>query len=194
MQSDVKKTRPCRVGLKEVAKAGGRLKEFEDYDMTHDDIIFFKNMRAMFLIPKWECPKVTWICGPRGSGKTKLAQKLAGDDETNVYWKDNSKWWDGYDLQENIILDEWKPSRYWNVSNTLHFLGGEPLTVEFKDGLIPLCNRKHIIMTTVERPEKIWQENPSGEVKHLLKRIHEIIDLSDPVLRDQYWDDTKSST
>ena len=48
-----------------------------------------------------------WISGPSGSGKSKYCkEKFPG-----AFWKSsNNKWWDGYEHQEVVVLDDLHPS------------------------------------------------------------------------------------
>jgi len=44
-----------------------------------------------------------WLYGPAGTGKSRYARDVAGDD---VYLKAQNKWWDGYTGQSFVILDD----------------------------------------------------------------------------------------
>lgn len=46
-----------------------------------------------------------WIWGPSGTGKSHMARTQYGD----VYLKDLNKWWDGYDQEKNVVIDEIAP-------------------------------------------------------------------------------------
>lgn len=156
--------------MRELIKSGATLKEaFEQHDMTFNDVKYFEKIQDILDEPQYEDREVIWICGDSGSGKTTLARKLMGE---NPYEKNDSKWWDGWDGQDTIVLNDWRPSRYWNASNTLKFLGGEPLRIE-KKGSSRWLKCKKIIITCCDRPEEIWEKNHKQEqVKQLLRRIN----------------------
>jgi hypothetical protein len=163
--------------LKELARAGERISTVvSEYDVSFNEIKFYEKLQTIFEVPQRRDVEVIWICGDPGVGKSRLAEKLAGSD---VYDKrGDSKWWDGYDGQETIILDEWRPSKYWNVSNTLGVLGGERMRVEVKGGS-KVAKWKRIFVTTVDRPEEYWRKNHSDEqIKQLTRRITRLAILS----------------
>ena len=155
--------------IRELVTADVPLREaFLENDMTFNDIKFYQKVQDILDEPVYEKREVIWICGESGSGKTTLARELMSG---SCYEKNDSKWWDGWDGHETIILNDWRPSRYWNASNTLKFLGGEPLRIEMK-GYSRWLKCKRIIITCCDRPEEIWEKNHKEEqVKQLLRRI-----------------------
>jgi len=46
-----------------------------------------------------------WYWGPTGTGKSKTARETAPD----AFLKTNTKWWDGYDQQDDVLLEELGP-------------------------------------------------------------------------------------
>nr|WAE43066.1 MAG: replication associated protein [Cressdnaviricota sp.] len=51
-----------------------------------------------------------FICGPPGTGKTRLAYELAGGLE-NVFPHPGGKWWDGYSGQSVVLFDDLTPEK-----------------------------------------------------------------------------------
>nr|WPR18796.1 MAG: hypothetical protein [Chemarfal virus 250] len=58
-----------------------------------------------------------WIHGPSGCGKSSSVRERY----SKFYWKDCSKWWDGYDHEEVVVIEDWDPkcseylSRYLKI-------------------------------------------------------------------------------
>lgn len=74
----------------------------------------YKRMRKEDLIPPEDLDTSDyygiWIWGPPGTGKSHMAR----NQFQPLYLKDINKWWDGYDGQDNVLIDEFSPddSRY----------------------------------------------------------------------------------
>lgn len=75
----------------------------------HHTSVFVKYSRglrdaSLFLQAPYEHHDVRgiWVWGPPGSGKSYSVRSLSD----SVYLKDQNKWWDGYDGELNVILDD----------------------------------------------------------------------------------------
>ncbi len=110
-------------------------------------------------------PQVIWLWGATGVGKTELAYKYFPD-----LWVSgtNSKWWDGYDAHETVLLDDFRREDYaWSV--LLKILDSKPLRVEVKNGFRSLL-AKNIIITAPVGPEAMFV-GFGEDVGQLLRRI-----------------------
>lgn len=47
-----------------------------------------------------------WLWGPTGTGKSYHAREIS--KEYSVYYKSLNKWWDGYQREEVVIIEEWE--------------------------------------------------------------------------------------
>lgn len=105
-------------------------------------------------------PVVHWYFGASGSGKTRTAVELSN----SYYIKDtNTKWWDGYEQQEVIILDDIRKddipfNQLLRLLDRYHYLG------EIKGGHIPI-NSTYIVLTSDEPPWKWWQGNDLNQIR-----------------------------
>lgn len=95
--------------------------------------------------------RIYW--GPPGSGKTSKVYKEFGID--NVFSKMENKWYDGYNGEECLLIDDFNPLDDWIKFKTLLKLTDSyPFTVETKNGTVNFCS-KVIIFTCNEDP-KNW--------------------------------------
>lgn len=118
-------------------------------------------------------PTVTWIYGSSGSGKTKLAYEKAGEE---AYWKDTSKWWDGYDKQESVIIDDFRGSQM-AFNELLRLLDRYAHRVEYKGGSKQF-DSPNIYITSINHPSKAYGFLGRDEpLKQLLRRIDNIIEI-----------------
>jgi len=98
-----------------------------------------------------ECRGV-WIYGPPGTGKSHTARAF----DPEAYVKPQNKWWDGYQGEETVILDDLD-------THTLgHYLkiwaDKYSCTGETKGGTMQLRHKK-LIVTSNYSPEELWPEN-----------------------------------
>lgn len=116
-------------------------------------------------------PLVFWLWGPTGAGKSAAAAKAAGDD---AYWKDATKWWDGYDAHTTVVLDEFRGS-WWQMTYMLRLLDRYPFRVECKGGSRQFV-AETIIITSCHPPERVYSGCDEA-IEQLIRRIDMIIEL-----------------
>lgn len=87
--------------------------------------------------------------GPSGCGKTRAAHELY----PGAYWKTAGKWWDGYDGQEVVVLDEYY-GHWMSFSDLLKLTDRYPLNVETKGGMVAFVSKKLIF--TSNQPIEQW--------------------------------------
>lgn len=106
--------------------------------------------------------KVFW--GVTGSGKTHLAWQEAGP---YAYIKNpNTKWWDGYQNQPNVIIDEFIGNI--SVNYLLTWFDKYPCNVEVKGYTVPLSATNFWITSNVSPDE--WYPDANDQVKAALRR------------------------
>lgn len=124
--------------------------------------------------------------GPSGSGKSRRAQELAGEDS---YWlpKPNSgrAFWDGYSGQTTVVIDEfygWLPFDFM-----LRLLDRYPLRVENKGSSVNFVSRK-IIFTSNQCPSRWYRKGLRSLRRRLSGSLGAVFlieaDGSDPVPYD----------
>lgn len=110
-------------------------------------------------------PNVEWIYGPTGCGKTLYASKKT----STFYIKDGTMWWDGYEQQETIIIDDFDGK--WPFRDLLRILDRYPYQGQYKGGYVKI-NSPNIIITCDKRPEVLYADILSDdELSQLLRRL-----------------------
>lgn len=97
-----------------------------------------------------EC-NVIVIQGPTGTGKSRFCM----ESFPKAYWKQRGNWWDGYDGQSEVIIDEfygWMP-----FDTLLRLCDRYPMLVESKGGQLQFIATT-IVFTTNQVPDK-WYKN-----------------------------------
>jgi Putative viral replication protein/RNA helicase len=110
---------------------------------------------------------VRWYWGPTGSGKTRAAVEEAGDE---VYFKmPANKWWDLYEGQENVIVDDYRRD-FCTFGELLRLFDRYQLRVENKGGSV-FFKAKCLWITTPKDPRSTWENRVEEDLQQLLRRI-----------------------
>jgi len=116
-------------------------------------------------------PKVIWRWGLAGSGKTLGAASA----HPSHYIKDGTQWWDGYEQQPAIIIDDFDGR--WPFRDLLRLLDRYQYQGQFKGGYIPI-NSPFIYITCEFPPEHFWIGN---ELAQVVRRLSEVIEVKLPL-------------
>lgn len=119
-------------------------------------------------------PYVRWYWGETGTGKSKKARE--DFDEMDVYTKnDATKWWQGYDKHEAVIIDDFRCS-WWPLTEMLRLLDRYECKIECKGGSRQFV-AKHITITCDRHPKECYlNADVQGQ---LIRRIDEIVEFSE---------------
>lgn len=106
------------------------------------------------------------VCiGPTGTGKSRWAH----DTYPSAYWKQRGDWWDGYEQNETVIIDDFYG--WWKFDTLLRLTDRYPYQVETK-GSHSNFVAKTIIITSNTTP-KHWYKNIPN-IDAFYRRIDEI--------------------
>jgi hypothetical protein len=127
-----------------------------------EDKVFVQNYRGLKEIARDYMKPVAdlngvcgeWIYGPAGIGKSRLAREKAG---TVFYSKNCNKWWDGYQNEEVVIIDDIDKSHSVLGHHLKIWLDRYAFIAETKGGAVRIRPKK-IYITSQYKVEDIWED------------------------------------
>lgn len=119
--------------------------------------------------PKDRDVQVIYIHGPSGCGKTRSIHELYPD----AYWKPNGDWWDGYEGQPVVVLDDFYSDLPW--AQLLRVLDRYPLRVPVKGGFVSACWTT-VLISSNHPIEQQYPGHVGIQRQPLYRRIHCVID------------------
>lgn len=122
-------------------------------------------------IRDWK-PQVLWFWGPTGTGKTKAAFDIFSAPEHRYRNNGNMKWWDGYDGQQNVIIDDIRCDSI-PFPELLALLDRYEYRVEIKGGYRQFLAKRMIITCPFDPATMYWGKDEC--VRQLLRRIDNIV-------------------
>jgi hypothetical protein len=170
------------LALKTAMDAGQTEKEIATNPETFP--VWAKYFRAMERYNRLTGKKIrTWptttivYWGPPGTGKSSRALVEGGED---AYWlpkphSHGSVWWDGYDGQEVVVIDEFYG---WIPRDLMCRLSDRyPLFVETKGGSVPFLAKK-IIITSNSHPDQWWKIGLGAMSRRLSPPLGSVVEIS----------------
>lgn len=156
----------------------------------------YERLQKYYVIPRTR-PRVFWIYGPGGSGKTDRAYQLVGHNDVFKVDLFTKGWYDGYDRHRAIILDDLEVDSADQelFRSLLALLDKNPLRLNVKNSSASLA-ADTIIITSQKAPWHIWNDSSdrmslsfsncaskaeierSIELRQIMRRITEVIHLS----------------
>jgi hypothetical protein len=129
-----------------------------------------------------------WIYGQSGCGKSRWIRENYSPDQ--FYWKPMTKWWDGYNHEPIILLDDFDPNHAEYLTYHLKiWCDHYPFNAEIKGGQISNIRPQRIIVTSQYHPRECFINKKSGELDQqsfdAINRRFQIIDfVNDDVFRN----------
>lgn len=135
------------------------------YTKAYNRLCFLRDKKRA---RKWRDVKVIVLSGKTGHGKTKRAM----DDGAYLWSPCKPEWWDGYDRDDVICIDEFYGQI--PISRLLRLLDGHPVRLPVKGGFTWAMWTKVYITSNV-KVEDWYLGVPEGVRAALKRRISEII-------------------
>jgi len=126
--------------------------------------------------------KVCVLWGPTGTGKSSFVREKAGID---CYWKEDQKWWDGYENQTHVCLDDFYG--WIKYHDMLRLLDRYPLRLECKGGQVQF-NSKFIWITSNKHPRDWYKDMSEEKYAALERRIDMIVHKLAPGLEGNIYE------
>ncbi|AYP28860.1 MAG: putative viral replication protein [Cressdnaviricota sp.] len=135
-----------------------------------------KDLKATLMQHRTERPEVHWRYGVAGVGKTHVPAMLYPD----YYDKDGTQWWDGYEQQSCIIIDDFDGK--WPFRDLLRLLDRYKYQGQYKGGYVKI-NSPVIFICCEFSPYHIWPaENDLAQIKRRLASITHVISKGNEVV------------
>lgn len=110
----------------------------------------FRSYQLSVIKPRDHKTVVTVLWGPTGVGKSRRLKQAYPE----AFWKNKSKWWDGYCQEEHVVLDDFYG--WIKFDEMLRLLDRYPLLVETKGGTTHFTSR-FIHITSNKHPSSWYK-------------------------------------
>lgn len=127
----------------------------------------FTALKSALMEHRTEKPSIEWRWGLAGVGKTRGAVEKHPDH----YIKDGTQWWDGYEQQEAIIIDDFDGK--WPFRDLLRLLDRNRYQGQYKGGYWPI-NSPYIYITAEHPPATFWSGNELAQVTRRLDSVVQV--------------------
>lgn len=117
-----------------------------------------------------EPPRVFWLFGKTGTGKT----RFAFENHETVYIKDGTKWWNDYIGQEAIAIDDFDGA--WPFRDLLRLLDRYPYSGQTKGDYVKV-NSPYIYITCEYAPDHFWENDELAQVMRRIEIVHNMGDI-----------------
>ncbi len=160
--------------LHRLMRAGISLKELINMDPPSCYRMFsnIQKIRLLYMPVRTTRSKMYVLYGSSDTGKSRACDILsrAYSAGGGVYYLDSHKWWDGYDGQRCVVIEEFNG---WIAFETFKKLGDQyPLKVEIKGNMVEF-NSKYIFINSNYKPMEWYKDRMNEDVHKIafLRRL-----------------------
>lgn len=153
-----------------LAKAG----EYEQ--LPPENLKIYKYIHAMYrTVEDRNVLDNVWVCGPSGCGKSSWVRETY----PVFYSKPMNKWWDGYDHEDVVVLDDYDPKHTEYLSYYLKIWADHySFNAEVKGGMMRI-RPKTIIVTSQYSLDACFPEKETLAAISRRFRVHQIAPFDD---------------
>lgn len=126
-----------------------------------------RELRGLVMPQRSSRTLLYYIWGKTGCGKTQMMRRFL--PYVSVYWKDGSKWWNGYDQQDIVVVDEYHG--LFNSSELLRFGDASPFTVEYKGGVVQFNSYAVVFLSNLPPGDTIFLHSNDDVVEAIGRRF-----------------------
>lgn len=168
---------PWEFGLRSTQNSLLALKDTVDKGLSKDEMwtehfpLMIRHHRAVDAYILAKSKPRTWktqlhvLYGTPGSGKSETADREAGP---KAYWKPTGKWFDNYEGQDNVVIDDFKGeiprNEFWKLCDKYKHLA------EIKGSHVNWAP-KNIWVTSIRPPSEWWFEMSDDDMRATYRRI-----------------------
>jgi hypothetical protein len=145
--------------------------ENDQFDLNYQSLKCLQLLKSIYSRPRMEKPTVLWFYGSTGCGKTKKVY----DTFSDVYSKDESSWWCGYEQQKVILIDDYRCD-FMKFHSLLKLLDRYPDQRQIKGSCVQI-NSSFIILTSPKHPYLMWNHRTEEDIRQLMRRIDGVINV-----------------
>lgn len=138
----------------------------------------FTALQSKLIKPREDPPKILWLYGATGTGKTRCAYEFAADNGLSL-WVSNStlSWFDGYRGQPVALFDDYRPEK-GTFNFILRLWDRYAIDVPIKGGFTKWVP-KIIFITSPKCPRDTWSLRVEEDLQQLDRRMSHIIEVRD---------------
>lgn len=147
----------------------------EDPVMYHQYGRTLTKLEDIAMSKRWrtEMTKGVWLWGPTGVGKSHTAFE-GYSPETHYNWPPDNGWWDGYQQQDIVVINEFRVGRM-SFDELLQLVDKWPHSVKRRGRMpLPFVSKK-VIITSSMSPSDVFGDQSKDKIEQLLERFEVIL-------------------